>query len=74
MTSLWQYAFVQHALIAGAITAIVAGCVAPFVTLRNMGFGVHGLADVPYFKNDQALAFWAILGLQLGSARSADRG
>ena len=48
MTSLWQYAFVHHALIAGAITAIVAGCVAPFVTLRNMGFGVHGLAEVSF--------------------------
>jgi len=27
---------------------------------------VHGAVDVPYFKNDQALAFWAILGIQLG--------
>ncbi len=27
---------------------------------------VHGMVDVPYFKNDQALAFWAILGLQAG--------
>ncbi|HLY22896.1 MAG TPA: metal ABC transporter permease [bacterium] len=48
MTSLWQYAFVHNALIAGAITAIVAGCVAPFVTLRNQGFGVHGLAEVSF--------------------------
>jgi len=48
MTSLWQYAFVHNALLAGAITAIVAGCVAPFVTLRNMGFGVHGLAEVSF--------------------------
>ncbi|HUY97011.1 MAG TPA: O-antigen ligase family protein [Verrucomicrobiae bacterium] len=30
---------------------------------------VHGAVDVPYFKNDQALAFWAILGLQLGLLR-----
>jgi putative inorganic carbon (hco3(-)) transporter len=33
---------------------------------------VHGLVDVPYFKNDLALEFWAILGLAsagaLGSA------
>lgn len=27
---------------------------------------VHGAVDVPYFKNDQALAFWAILGIQVG--------
>jgi O-antigen ligase len=30
---------------------------------------VHGLADVPYFKNDQALAFWALLGIQAGTLR-----
>ncbi len=28
---------------------------------------VHGLVDAPYFKNDLALAFWAILGIQVGS-------
>lgn len=46
--SIWQYAFVHNALIAGAITAIVAGSVAPFVTLRNQGFAVHGLAEVSF--------------------------
>lgn len=29
---------------------------------------VHGIGDVPYFKNDQALAFWGLLGVTLGSA------
>ena len=48
MTSLWHYAFVQQALAAGAITAIVAGCVGPLVTLRNMSFAVHGLAEVGF--------------------------
>ena len=24
---------------------------------------LHGLVDVPYFKNDLALEFWALLGL-----------
>jgi putative inorganic carbon (HCO3(-)) transporter len=32
-----------------------------------LSFVVHGLLDAPYFKNDQALAFWALLGIQLGS-------
>ena len=32
---------------------------------------VHGLVDVPYLKNDLALAFWAVLGLHLGAARAA---
>ncbi|HEX6350064.1 MAG TPA: O-antigen ligase family protein [Candidatus Dormibacteraeota bacterium] len=31
-------------------------------------FVVHGLGDVPYFKNDQSLAFWALLAIPLGSA------
>ncbi|TMJ16793.1 MAG: metal ABC transporter permease [Bacillati bacterium ANGP1] len=46
--SLWHYAFVQQALVAGAVTAIVAGFVGPFVTARNMGFAVHGLAEVGF--------------------------
>ena len=32
-------------------------------------FLVHGLGDVPYFKNDQALAFWALLAVALGAGR-----
>lgn len=32
-----------------------------------LSFFVHGLLDAPYFKNDQALAFWVLLGVQLGS-------
>jgi O-antigen ligase len=34
-----------------------------------LSFFVHGLVDAPYFKNDQALAFWALLGVQLASLR-----
>lgn len=37
-----------------------------------LSFFLHGLVDVPYFKNDQALAFWALLGVQLGSLRTAE--
>jgi O-antigen ligase len=37
------------------------------------GIAAHGLVDVPYFKNDLAVEFWAILGLQLGSLRGAVR-
>jgi O-antigen ligase len=36
-----------------------------------LAFLVHGLVDVPYFKNDQSLAFWTLLGVQLGAVRSA---
>lgn len=48
MIGLWGYAFVQHALMAGAITALVAGFTGPLVTLRNMSFVVHGLAELGF--------------------------
>ena len=38
-----------------------------------VAFGLHGLVDLPYFKNDQALAFWALVGVQLGSLRPHPR-
>ncbi|MGH7861010.1 MAG: O-antigen ligase family protein, partial [Candidatus Dormibacteraceae bacterium] len=28
---------------------------------------LHGLVDAPYFKNDLALVFWTLLGMQIGS-------
>lgn len=48
MTSLWHYGFIHQALLAGAITAILGGCVGPFVTARSMSFAVHGLAEVGF--------------------------
>ena len=32
---------------------------------------VHGQFDVPYFKNDLAVEFWALLGIQLGALLEA---
>ena len=46
--SLWHYAFVQHALLAGVVTAALAGVVGTIVTARNMSFAVHGLAEVGF--------------------------
>lgn len=34
---------------------------------------VHGFVDVPYFKNDLALEFWALLGIQYGALASVAR-
>jgi O-antigen ligase len=31
---------------------------------------VHGLVDVPYFKNDLALEFWVLVALALAGART----
>ncbi|MBO0702422.1 MAG: O-antigen ligase family protein [Candidatus Dormibacteraeota bacterium] len=38
-----------------------------------LAFLVHGVGDVPYFKNDQALAFWTLTGIQLGALGTAAR-
>jgi len=46
--TLWHYAFVQHALLAGIITAVLAGIVGTIVTTRNMSFAVHGVAEVGF--------------------------
>jgi zinc/manganese transport system permease protein len=40
--------FVQNALLAGAIAAVVAGLVGPFVVVRNMAFAVHGIAELGF--------------------------
>jgi len=32
-----------------------------------VGFCLHGLVDVPYFKNDLALVFWSMLAIQFAS-------
>jgi zinc/manganese transport system permease protein len=46
--SLWHYAFVQHAMLAGVVTAALAGVVGTIVTARSMSFAVHGLAEVGF--------------------------
>ncbi len=56
MTSLWHYAFVQQAVMAGVITAILAGCVGLIVTARNMSFAVHGIAEVGFTGATGAVA------------------
>ena len=45
---------------------------APFqlgVFLALVGIVVHGLVDVPYFKNDLSLEFWALLAVSWAGAR-----
>jgi hypothetical protein len=34
---------------------------------------VHGLLDVPYFKNDLALVFWVLLAVQVASLARSPR-
>lgn len=47
--------FVQHALIAGAIVAVVAGVIGPFVITRNMAFAVHGISELAFTGASGAL-------------------
>jgi len=44
------------------------------VLLALTGFVVHGLVDVPYFKNDLSLEFWVLLGLSWAGRREAAAG
>lgn len=39
------------------------------IVLAMVAIVVHGLVDVPYFKNDLALEFWAFLGLAWAGTR-----
>jgi O-antigen ligase len=41
------------------------------VLLALVAIVIHGLVDVPYFKNDLSLEFWALLGLVLAGQRWA---
>jgi O-antigen ligase len=39
------------------------------VLLALVGIVIHGLVDVPYFKNDLSLEFWALLGVSWAGLR-----
>jgi O-antigen ligase len=41
------------------------------IVLAMVAIIVHGLVDVPYFKNDLALEFWTFLGLAWAGTRQA---
>ncbi len=40
--------FAQHALLAGALVAVMAGLVGPFVISRSMAFAVHGTSELAF--------------------------
>jgi len=43
-----QLGFVQHALIAGGLVAIISGLIGPFVITRRAAFAVHGTAELSF--------------------------
>jgi zinc/manganese transport system permease protein len=45
---IFQYAFMQHAFLAGTIIAVMAGVVGVFVVLRGLAFASHTLANIGF--------------------------
>ena len=54
--------FVQQAVIAAALLALVAGLIGPFIVMRQMSFAVHGSSEL---SPDRA-AFALLTGLNVG--------
>lgn len=46
--SIWQYPFMQHALLAGTLIAVMAAVAGYFVVLRGMAFASHTLANIGF--------------------------
>jgi zinc/manganese transport system permease protein len=46
--TIWQYPFMQHAFVAGAIVAVMAAVVGYFVVLRGLAFASHTLANIGF--------------------------
>lgn len=67
--NLLGYEFVQNAILAGLVVAIVSGLVGRFVVLRNMSFAVHGIAEVGFTGTAGAILFGIdpVLGLLAGA-------
>jgi zinc/manganese transport system permease protein len=71
--NLLGYEFVQNAIVAGVIIAIVAGVVSPFVVARNMSFAVHSLSELGFTgaAGFILIGLSPVLGLLAGSAVTA---
>ncbi len=54
--------FVQQALLAAALLALVAGLIGPFIVMRQMSFAVHGSSELSL----TGAAFALLAGLNLG--------
>ena len=74
LLGLLGFAWLSLAALVAAGRDLAGGAGALALNAGVVGFivavWVHGAVDVPYFKNDLALAFWAVLGLHAGALRS----
>jgi zinc/manganese transport system permease protein len=73
LVDLLGYEFVQNALLAGFVIAIVSGVVSPFVVARNMSFAVHALSELGFTgaAGFILIGLSPVLGLLAGSAVTA---
>jgi zinc/manganese transport system permease protein len=73
LVGLLGYEFVQNALAAGFVIAIVSGVVSPFVVARNMSFAVHALSELGFTgaAGFILIGLSPVLGLLAGSAATA---
>ena len=67
------YDFVQHAIEAGVVIAIVSGVVSRFVVARNMAFAVHALAELGFTGSAGAILLDVspVVGLLTGTVVTA---
>ncbi len=72
-TDLLSRGFVQQALLAAALLALVAGLIGPFIVMRQMSFAVHGSSELSLTGAAFALltGFNVGLGALVGSALAA---
>lgn len=73
LLNLLGYEFVQNALAAGFVIAIVCGVTSPFVVARNMSFAVHALSELGFTgaAGFILIGLSPVLGLLAGSAVTA---
>src|SRR5438046_1369278 len=65
LLALLPYEFVQNAIAAGFVIAIVSGVVSGFVVARNMSFAVHALGELVFPTVDPEVA--AARGVPVGA-------
>ncbi|HLX35893.1 MAG TPA: metal ABC transporter permease [Candidatus Limnocylindrales bacterium] len=73
VTHLLGYDFVQNAIAAGVVIAIVSGVVSRFVVARNMAFAVHALSELGFTGAAGAILVGtsAVVGLLAGTTTTA---
>jgi len=73
LVHLLTYPFVQNAIAAGIVIAVVSGIVSRFVVARNMAFAVHALAELGFTGSAGAILLGVspVIGLMAGTTITA---